>query len=283
VSTEPVALGGPQPARPEDRWRLGDERDFLIRSLADAESEHAAGDLSERDYRALVRRDEGRLAEVTAALAAVDAAEAGPEMSPSRPDAAEPTGPAPSGRRRRRGWLAVGGAVAVAAAAVLLVTQLASPRLAGQPPSGSVTLNAAQRVRQQLGQAEDLVAHNDLGGALGIFQKVLAEDPRQPEALAEAGWIEYQAGTAGAQPALVSDGEASVRTAVSVDPAAPSGHLYLGIIALRHDHDPTAAADQFARFLADHPTSAQVASAAVFIRQADEEAGRPVPAAAAAG
>ena len=52
-----------------ERWRLDDEREFLVRSLEDAEREHAAGDLSDDDYDALTRRDRARLAGVEESLA----------------------------------------------------------------------------------------------------------------------------------------------------------------------------------------------------------------------
>ena len=50
----------------EERWYLTDERDFLQRSLADADREREAGDLSVEDHALLVGRDRARLAEVEA-------------------------------------------------------------------------------------------------------------------------------------------------------------------------------------------------------------------------
>jgi hypothetical protein len=38
---------GPENGGGQDRWFLADEREFLLRSLDDAELEHAAGDLSD--------------------------------------------------------------------------------------------------------------------------------------------------------------------------------------------------------------------------------------------
>ena len=72
------ALGGPSPwrrggarsvtagrgapertprGREDDRWHRRDERDFLRRSLDDADREHRAGDLSDEDHAVLVARD----------------------------------------------------------------------------------------------------------------------------------------------------------------------------------------------------------------------------------
>ena len=79
-----VAPGGPMSGRRPstvpppgaDRWRLNDERQFLVRSLEDADLEHAAGDLSDDDYAVLSRRDRARLADVEESLALL-----GPEVT----------------------------------------------------------------------------------------------------------------------------------------------------------------------------------------------------------
>ncbi len=70
---ESPATKRPARAPGDERWYLTDERDFLQRSLADAEREREAGDLSEEDHAVLVARDHARLAEVERDLAALDA------------------------------------------------------------------------------------------------------------------------------------------------------------------------------------------------------------------
>ena len=60
----------------DERWYLTDEREFLQRSLADADREREAGDLSAEDHALLVARDGPRLADVEGELAALDAAAA---------------------------------------------------------------------------------------------------------------------------------------------------------------------------------------------------------------
>ena len=69
-----MTAGGMAPAHggrheADDRWHLSDERDFLRRSLEDADREHVAGDLSDQDHAALVARDTAKLVEVEAELA----------------------------------------------------------------------------------------------------------------------------------------------------------------------------------------------------------------------
>ena len=59
---------------------LADRRLFLERSLADAEAEHEAGDLSDADYHALLRRDRSRLEAIEARIVALERAEAAPDV-----------------------------------------------------------------------------------------------------------------------------------------------------------------------------------------------------------
>src|ERR1700722_7173614 len=72
----------------DERWYLTDERDFLRRSLADADREREAGDLSDEDHAVLVARDRSRLAEVEDELGAPDASE--PPPSDAAPSEATP-------------------------------------------------------------------------------------------------------------------------------------------------------------------------------------------------
>ena len=91
----------------DERWHLRDERDFLQRSLADAEREHDAGDLSDEDHAVLVARDSARLTEVEAELAALGptAADADPSRGGAEGETrrAEPEVEATPGRRCRCG------------------------------------------------------------------------------------------------------------------------------------------------------------------------------------
>jgi cytochrome c-type biogenesis protein CcmH len=59
---------------------LADRQLFLERSLADAEAEHDAGDLSDADYQALLRRDRGRLETIEARMVALEQAAAAPDV-----------------------------------------------------------------------------------------------------------------------------------------------------------------------------------------------------------
>ncbi len=297
----------------DQRWRLEDERDFLVRSLRDADAEHEAGDLSEVDYETLRRRDADRLAAVEAALEGLDAksavdsvdaetqtppAEAGSDGAPdgggpgrggrgrgaadgeaAGAPTAEPSAHRSSQRRRRRrrNLLGVIGVLAIAAALVVLVVALVSPRLPGEASSGSVNLSPSQEVERQLEQAAALVDQGKLASALTVYQLVLREDPHQPQALAESGWIEYEAGVTTGSSSLITKGRTSVEAAVRAQPDGYAGHLYLGTIDLQQDHDPAAAVGQFQLFLSEDPPASLIRQAATFLRQAYTEDGQPVP------
>ena len=99
--TSDLEMGGTggRPDADGERWFLNDQREFLLRSIDDAEGERRAGDLGEGDYQVLVARDRARLAEVEAELAALGPA--------SRTEAAPAVDERPVGRRFGR-WRRVG-------------------------------------------------------------------------------------------------------------------------------------------------------------------------------
>ncbi len=264
------------PADAERRWRLEDELDFLERSLSDLGAERDAGDIDERDFQVLAARDTERLSSVRAELEALDAAERARLDGPPEPTAA----PGAKGRRRRRRWLAVVGVVALSAGATLLAVHLASPRLPGQPPTGSIALSVPKRIEMQLGEASLLVdegTKRSLAEALGVYRSVLAEDPRQPQALAETGWLEWEAGHARGDTALEDAGRTLVQRSIAVEHDDFAAHLFMGTIDLEQEHDPVAAVGQYRLFLAEKPPKAEVTSAAALIRQAFAEAGQSDP------
>lgn len=272
-----------------DRWRLLDEEDFLVRSLEDAAAEHGAGDLSDEDYRLLVERDRRRLAAVRQALTATagagaggagdapanGAAHAGKAASAPRRRAGPAAGSKGTGRRRRW-WLAAIGVAAVVAGIVLLVFDVTSPRLPGQTPTGGMTLSTDQKVTQQLSQAATLVNDRNLEGALKVYRAILAEDPRQPEALTEWGWLTWQVGERAHNRAVMEASVRSLQTAVRIDPGFFGARLYLGTVDEEAGKD-SAALVQYAAFLADRPSAAWVREAAPFLEQAYRAEGRPIP------
>ena len=290
--------------RSGDDWHLRDERELLERSLVDAEREHGAGDLTDEDYALLRARDERRLAEVVAALegrlaeasepAEADEGEEGDEGDePAVADGAGGSGDDARGRRvrqrarwrrrwRRRWWLAAGGAAAVLAAAVLLLVDLVAPRLPGQYATGSISLNTAQRIERQLGQAKALVADGKSTEALALYGDVLAEDPRQPVALAEWGWLDWRAASSAKEQTFAAEGASALEEAVKVDPSLFAAQYYLGVV-LYEEGAAAKAVTHFARFLADKPTATWLRDAAPKLRAAYRAAREPLPPSVPAG
>ncbi len=260
-------------------WHLDDRRQFLERSLEDARREHEAGDLTDVDYEALRRRDEELLAAVIAEQAAAshDARRGAEVGGTGRADAVERVGAA---RRlwalRRRWWFVGAGVLLVAAGALLLVDALVAPRLPGQSETGTIDLNTAQRIERQLTQAKTLVRAGNASEALKVYGEVLAEDPKQPVALAEWGWLDWEAASKAKEPTVAAEGASALEEAVRLDERLFAAQYYLGTV-LVEEGAPQKAVPHFAQFLADKPTAAWRREAAPEIRVAYAAAHRPLP------
>jgi tetratricopeptide (TPR) repeat protein len=272
-------------------WHLQDERELLRRSLEDAAREHGAGDLTDEDYEVLRARDERRLAELDAAIDAARAvrvpaatASKSVNLTSSRSASAVTLRPARRSPRargrmqwRRRWWMAALGIAALVSACVLLVVDLTAPRLPGQDATGGITLNTAQTIERQLAQAKSLVSHGKATQALQLYGQVLAEDPRQPVALAEWGWLDWRAATRAKEQTVAAEGASALEESVKVDPQLFAAQYYLGVV-LYDEGAPGKAVARFAKFLADKPTRAWLREAAPTLRAAYGAARQPVPA-----
>lgn len=262
-------------------WRLNDRREFLQRSLEDARREHDAGDLTDADYDALRRRDEELLAEVEASLAvesqgivgtrADEGADGGASDAPvvATRDSDVP-GVAVATRLwrlRRRWWFVATGLVLVGAGAFLLVHALTAPLLPGETETGTIDLNTAQRIEQQLAQAKTLLRSGNQSEALKVYGDVLSEDPRQPLALTEWGWLDWEAASKVKEQTIAAEGASALEEAVRVDKKLFAAQYYLGTV-LMQEGSPKKAVPHFAQFLADKPTASWLREAAPEIRAA---------------
>jgi cytochrome c-type biogenesis protein CcmH len=290
---------------------LADRRQFLERSLADAEAEHDAGDLSDEDYRALLRRDRSRLEAIEArmvdleradpaldvlATAAVSAsvmagssaAVVGTSGAVSSPeDAPADPSPVPSSasetrprRRRRQRFLLAGSVVTLSAAIVLVVVLVAVPRLPGQTVTGNVTLSQQQKTAQTLAEAAVDEDAGNFSQAAQLYNQILSQNPNQAQATAQLGWLDYQVGTTGNSTTLKDQGRSLVERAVKLDPRDFAGHLYLGTILLLQDNDATGAVAQYQAFLGARnpvPDPLVIKQAAPYIRRAYTQAGVALP------
>jgi tetratricopeptide (TPR) repeat protein len=170
-----------------------------------------------------------------------------------------------------------GGIGALAAAAVVLVATGVATRLPGQTATGSVSLDSTQQLQRTLAQAQALETSGKPAQALSLYHQVLQKDPTQEQALAESGWIEFEAGVSQRDAGALSRGQRDEQAAERADPGAYAPHLYLGSMLLVEQRFADAA-DEFASFLASSPPAAGVQRAWPFIVRAYTAAGRPVPA-----
>jgi hypothetical protein len=274
-------------ATQDERWYLTDEQDFLRRSLDDARREHEAGDLSDEDYDVLVTRDSARLAGVEAELAGLGPETAEPEAEAATSAGTETSDGDAAVRPPMAMWRKVGIAVSclfIAAGVVILVVHFVQARQPGQASSGGITVSQAQQIEQQLTQAASLASAGGLKNdqaALVLYNDVLSSDPSNPAALAGAGWLMWNLGTASHVAGYTEDGRSEVTRAVHVAPTYYQGHLYLGLILANEDHNNAAAVVQFDQFLADNPPPNELAVVAPDVDPSYLAVGKAVPAALA--
>jgi hypothetical protein len=281
--TADAVVGGGSTARPDvaqERWTLNDQREFLLRSIDDAERELAAGDLTQADFDVLVLRDQQRLAEVEVALAAL-----GPEaLDDPEPTSITPTAEIPA-RRRFSPWRRVGIVAAcllIVTGAVILVNHAVNPSLPGQPVTGTVTQSKVKLLAEELTEAAVLNNNGEAVQALQLYQKVLTQDPGDPIALANSGWLEWENGNSGKSAPAERAGRTAEKQAIALAPSYWAGHLYLGLIILNQDHNPSGAITQFTKFLGDSPPDAELVDVAPLVAAGYKEAKVPYPAKLAA-
>jgi tetratricopeptide (TPR) repeat protein len=217
---------------------VNDERDFLLASLRDLDAERDAGDIEPSDYETL--RDD-YTARAAAALRGETVA----------------TAPAPSPRR----WLVLIPIVAVAVVAGLLVARAAGQRLPGDAVTGSITQSSPDR----LAQARQYIADGKAVEAIKLYDRILKDDPKQPEALAYRGWLIRLAG-------LSDDALGYIDRAIAADPSYPDAHFFKGMILWKDRHDPAGAVPEFQAFLAANPPADRAAAVNDALKQAQAEA-----------
>ncbi len=231
-----------------DPRALADEIALREASLADAAREHAAGELDDTRYRAIVAREALALAELRGRASAL----------------ADAPAPAARARLHRRRWLVVALLALVAAAGIVLAASL-SPRQPGASVTGGVSLSGAARVTQLLSEAEADVAAGDEASALSAYGQVLAIAPDNVTALTQTGWLEFSAGSTAKDATLVTLGERLLERAAQRAPSDPAPRLYLGIAAYATPRNTAAARADFRAFLRLNPSAAQRALAAPYL------------------
>lgn len=232
---------------------LEHERDELLRRLRDLETEHASGDLDDTDYRNLRDDYTARAAAVLRRLERDEAPSTAPGDSGDDVPAAGalPAGGGggrrgrtrvvgdPRGRTRRTRVVAAVALVALAAGGTgYALAGSSGERTATDEATGSLPEGSVDRITR----AQLLVSDGKVLEAIRVYDDLLEDDPENPVALAQRGWLLSRV-----DPKLVDSGLASIERAIEVDPQYPEAHFFRGMILWRAKSQPAVAAESFQR------------------------------------
>ena len=84
---------------------------------------------------------------------------------------------------------------------------------------------------------------------LKLYDAVLTDDPNQPVALADGGWLQAQAGLAGNRSDLVDAGLVRIEKAESIAPDFADAHFFRGFLLLRAKNDAAGAVTELRLYL----------------------------------
>lgn len=247
---------------------LEDERDELLRRLRDLDDEFASGEIDEVDYHNL--RDD-YTARAAAVLRDLDAA-ADDAIADEIVLDDDDLDDEPVVRRRsvRTRLLAAAMVVAViAGGAGYALAGTAKPRAATDEVSGSLPEGSVDRITR----ANVLVSEGKILEAVRVYDDLLKDDPENPVALAERGWILSRV-----DPGLVDSGLASIDRAIVLDPQYPEAHFFRGMILWRAKAEPALAVESFQRAIDAKPPASVIASIESVKAQAQADATATVPA-----
>ncbi|MDQ3108226.1 MAG: hypothetical protein M3Q68_10530, partial [Actinomycetota bacterium] len=206
---------------------LLEQREFLLRSLRDLDAERAAGDLDEGDFEAL--RDD-YTARAAAVLRLLDEGEATEDEAPA----------VAAGRRAGRGRLAATVLVLalVSGGAGYVVAGSSGERLATDEASGDIVEGSNDRITR----AQVLASEGRILEAVRVYDDLLDDDPENPVALTQRGWLLSRVDAT-----LVDSGLASIERAIALDPGYPDAHFFRGMILWRAKAEPAQAVEAFQR------------------------------------
>ena len=234
--------------------RLRDERDNLLRSLEDLETERRAGDVEPLDYASL---RQSYIARTSLLLHEITVLEQQSELITDRRSLLSRIRRS-LGRRRSRRLLVAFALLWAVAGVTLAALHFAGVRLPGQSATGTVSLSEALVVQQQLAQASELAGTGQIAEAITLYSRVLATVPHQHEALTYQGWLIRLSGISAGQRLVVARGDQELALAASVAPGYPDARG-LNAIALAEDgHDIRGALVQLNALVHDHPPQSLV-------------------------
>jgi tetratricopeptide (TPR) repeat protein len=224
-----------------------DEIELREASVADAQRELAAGELTAIQAATIQAREELALVRLRQELSVVG------------------TSSSSSAKRNRRTSFLVLGIICLLGVVVIVIYSTLSLRQSGGQITGNVSLSDSQEVTQLLNDAQNDVAEGNVSAALQAYQSVLNLDPKNVAALTETGWLDFSAGSSATNPSLVAIGVQDLREAISYGPRNAAARLYYAIVADSTPGNKALAKSQFEVFLDLHPTSAQLAAARPFL------------------
>ena len=228
---------------PDQLAELEQERDFLLRSLADLEREHDAGDIDARDYVTLMDDYTARAATVLRAISDDHAT-----RSARRP------------RDRGRLLVAIAATAVLAVVAGWLLVRSTTDRRAGDViTGGGPSAPDGTDPASLMVQARATIATDPLV-ALQLFDRVLADEPTNVEALTYRGWSALfpAFGLPEGEPrdVLVASAEKFLDRARSADPSYVDAQCFAAILKFRFQGDAAAAKGPYDRCVAgDLPSS----------------------------
>ena len=205
---------------PDELALLEEERRFLLRSIDDLDREYAAGDVDDADYTAV--RD-GYVARAAAVLRQIE----------------DGTAALPEAPRKRWGRIAAWsvGVMAIAALSAWLVVINSGQRVTGQTMTGG---QAVDEVSAKLAQARSLLG-TDPGGAITLYQEVIAVEPDNPEARTYTAWLlALSAGSVGPEAAALALDQATAlfEEVIADTPAYADAHCLYAVTAARWYTEP---------------------------------------------
>ena len=221
---------------------LEEEREFLLQSIRDLDAELAAGDLDEADHRALRDDYTARAADVLRRLEG-----AAPSTPPATPAPWPLSGANAPSRPRSRRKAAVGAVLLalVAGGTGYAVAASSDERLATDEATGDIVEGSTDRITK----AQLLVNQGKILEAVKVYDQLIDEDPENPVALAQRGWLLVQVG----EPSLVDSGLAGIERAIAVEPSYADAYFFRGMTLLRAKGEPAMAAEAFRAGLAANP------------------------------
>ncbi|MGD0852311.1 MAG: hypothetical protein ABSA07_03020 [Acidimicrobiales bacterium] len=232
-----------------DAAQLRDEIRLREASLNDALSERAAGELNAEQFETIRQREGVKLEAARNELGALMAS-------------ADPT--RVRRRVRRTRWLAVA-LVCFATVLICVLVAATSPRQAGNSGDGGIDLTRSQTIDRLLTQAEVDVENKQDVTALNAYAQVLTLDPKNVTALTQSGWLDFTAGSAAKEAAVVEVGIRELEKAIAVAPRQSAPRLYFAIVADSTPGNQHVAKTEFEEFLRLNPSVDQLAIARPFL------------------